>query len=236
MKNLILYGGIFHSFEESSQALAAQFSQLGIESELSDDIETGLEQLENGSFNLLTINALRWNMEAEKYDPYRDEWRFSLSASGRKIIDDFVSKGGGLLGLHTASICFEDWPAWPRILGAAWEWGDSFHPPAGPVDVIINDKTHPLTQGLADFSIDYDEIYHHLKLERNVTCLLSAKANDENGPQPLLWAREYGQGRVVYDALGHDANSVNHPVHSIILRRAAKWALAYVDDEVGAIQ
>jgi len=236
VKNLILYGGIFHPFKESSRALAAQFNQVGIESEISDDIEAGLEQLETGCFNLLTINALRWNMKAEKYDPYRDEWRFCLSATGRKIIDSFVKNGGGLIGLHTASICFEDWPGWPRILGAAWDWEHSFHPPVGPVDVIINDKSHPLTNGLTDFSIDYDEIYHHLKMEAGVEGLLSAKANDEDGAQPLLWARKYGEGRVVYDALGHDENSINHPQHSIILKRAARWALAYVDEDVEKIQ
>jgi uncharacterized protein len=236
VKNLILYGGIFHPFKDSSKALAAQLNQVGIESEITDDIEAGLEQLATGCFHLLTINALRWNMEAEKYDPYRDEWRFCLSASGRKIIDDFVSNGGGLIGLHTASICFEDWPTWSHILGAAWDWGHSFHPPAGAVDVIINDSAHPLTKGLPDFSIDYDEIYHQLKMETDVKCLLSAKANDDDGPQPLLWARDYGQGRVVYDALGHDANSVNHPLHSTILKRAARWVLAYEDEEVEAIQ
>ena len=236
MKNLILYGGIFHPFKESSEAIAAQFSHLGVESEISNDIEAGLEQLESGRFNLLTVNALRWKMEAEKYDPYRDEWCFSLSESGRKIIDDFVCGGGGLIGMHTASICFDDWPLWPRILGAAWEWGHSFHPPAGPVDVIIYEEIHPVTKDLTDFSIGYDEIYHHLKMERNVDCLLSAIADHEHGPQPLLWAHEYGQGRVVYDALGHDADSVNHPVHSLVLKRAAMWALAYPDEEVEAIQ
>jgi type 1 glutamine amidotransferase len=236
VKNLILYGGIFHPFEKSSEALADQFRQLGIESELSIDIEASLEQLENGFYNLLTVNALRWKMEAEKYDPYRDEWRFSLSDAGRKIIDDFVSGGGGLIGLHTASICFDDWPAWSSILGAKWDWGHSFHPPLGPVDVVINKQVHPLTKNLADFSIEHDEIYHHLKMEENVTGLLSAEASDEHGSQPLLWARDYGKGRVVYDALGHDENSINHPVHSIILKRAARWALAYADEEVEAIQ
>jgi type 1 glutamine amidotransferase len=34
-----------------------------------------------------------------------------------------------------------------------------------------------------------------------------------------------GQGRVVYDALGHDGASLNHPTHAQLLRDAAQWAL-----------
>ena len=79
-RNLILCGGIFHEFHASSDELARVLSPLGIESVVEDDIEAGLAALAEGSFELLTVNALRWQMQGEKYDPYRDEWAMTLSA------------------------------------------------------------------------------------------------------------------------------------------------------------
>jgi type 1 glutamine amidotransferase len=44
-------------------------------------------------------------------------------------------------------------------------------------------------------------------------------------PQPVIWQHQVGQGRVVYDALGHDSASLNHPIHAQLLRDAAHWAV-----------
>ncbi len=40
---------------------------------------------------------------------------------------------------------------------------------------------------------------------------------------PLLWARTVGAGRVVTDLLGHSLESFEHPVHRVVLQRAARW-------------
>jgi type 1 glutamine amidotransferase len=41
----------------------------------------------------------------------------------------------------------------------------------------------------------------------------------------VLWTRQWEGARVVYDALGHDAQSLDHPVHRQLIERAAAWAL-----------
>jgi len=204
---------------------------VGIESDTTEDIEAGLDALALGNrYSLLSVNALRWQMAGEKYDAYRSEWRFDLSERGRRAIVEHVSGGGGLLGLHTASICFDTWDVWGRILGGAWVWGTSHHPEYAAVNVRIEAR-HPIVHDARDFSVD-DEIYHHLHLQPDVVPLLSAERDE--GPQPLLWARTIGRGRVVYDALGHDARSVGHREHAGILRRAALWALGRPDEVVRA--
>lgn len=226
-------GGIFHPFEESSAELARQLQAVGIESDITDDIEAGVQQLaQRDRYELLTVNALRWQMAGDKYDAYRDRWRFELSQAGRRAITDHVAGGGGLLGLHTASICFDSWPQWREILGAAWVWGTSHHPEFGGVDVRVA-ASHPLVDDSSDFRVD-DEIYHHLAIESDVVALLAAERDE--GAQPLLWARSYGAGRVVYDALGHDGASVGHPQHARILKRAACWTLGRPDHEVREIR
>ena len=45
---------------------------------------------------------------------------------------------------------------------------------------------------------------------------------DKPGPwTPVLWTREWEGARVVYDALGHNAKSLDHPVHRQLIARAA---------------
>ena len=94
MRNLILTGGIFHPFNESSRALQKILMKEGIESEITEDIEFGLKKIGEGDFNLLTVYALRWSMKnGSKYKPYRDQWEYNISAAGQKNIRKFLEKG-----------------------------------------------------------------------------------------------------------------------------------------------
>ena len=63
MRNLILTGGIFHPFNESSRALQKILMKEGIESEITEDIESCLKNVDEGDYNLLTVYALRWSMK-----------------------------------------------------------------------------------------------------------------------------------------------------------------------------
>lgn len=229
VRNVILSGGIFHPFEKTSAELAGLWAPLGIESRIVDDVDTAVEQLETA--DLFTVNALRWRMHGEKYDPHRDEWAYSPDESVRAAIRGFVERGGGLIGLHTASICFDDWEGWAELLGGVWSWGTSHHPPPGPFGVVPTAVRHPITAGIGAFEVE-DEVYSELSLRDGVTPLLSSSA--ETGAQPLAWTRSVGAGRVVYDALGHDERSLAQPSHRRLLRRAALWALGRPDAEVEA--
>lgn len=222
-KNLIITGGIFHPFEESSAALAKILTDVGIESETTTDMDAGLRSLANGEYAMLTINALRWSMTTgDKYEPYRAEWAYRMPEASQQALTRFVDNGGALLGMHTASICFDDWPGWQQLLGGRWVWGTSHHPPLGEVTATPTAAEHSVTSGVGRFTV-IDEVYSALALEPDIVGLLEADAGD--GPQPLVWAREVGRGRVVYDALGHDAASVSHPRHRRMLKQAGAWLI-----------
>jgi type 1 glutamine amidotransferase len=224
-RNLILTGGVVHPFETAAPALAALLAPHGIESVVSEDFEAGLAAVAAGHYKLLTIYALRWTMrQTEHYAAQRARWALSLSEAGRQAITAHLARGGGLLALHTAAICFDDWPDWQRILGAAWVWGRSGHPPYGAVDVRFDAAEHPLLRGLTPFALN-DEVYGNLAMEPDVVPLMHARAGREGAWQPMLWERRVGAGRVVFDALGHDAASLEQPVHRRILARAALHAL-----------
>ncbi|CAO3363520.1 ThuA domain-containing protein [Azospirillum palustre] len=223
VRNLILTGGIGHPFADAAPALEGILAGAGVVSTVTDDIEGGLAALEQGGFDLLTVYALRWRMlGSEKYAPHRERWAFSLSPDGRRRLWNFVTGGGGLLGLHTALICFDDWPDWTDLLGGAWVWGRSAHPPRGPVTLVPTDHPHPLTAGLPPFTVT-DEAYGDFDLAGDVRPL-ALVAPEGGRAWPALWARDAGLGRVVADTLGHDRASLEHPAHRQILTRAALWA------------
>jgi len=223
-RNLLLTGGFGHPFDTAAPALAALLAAGGIDSRVSDDIEGALAMLAAEPLDLLTVYALRWTMSTgDKYAPHRERWGFSLSPRGRAAIEGHLARGGGLLALHTALICFDDWPAWKDMLGAVWAWGRSGHPPRGDVDVRPCVSAHPLLGDVPAFTL-HDEVYGNLDGDAHAGALLQARARAAAEWHPVLWTRRHGPARVVVDALGHDASAFTHPVHGAIVARAARWA------------
>jgi len=222
VRQLILVGGIFHDFNSTSEALRIVLDDFGFATGIEEDIERGLTSLDNSPVDLLTINALRWEMQGKKYDPYRDEWAMQLSLRGQKAIENHLARGGALLALHTASICFSNWQGWKDILGGVWSWGESWHPAPEPVSVAPT--SHALVSDIPSFLVT-DELYSNLKLLDGNQVLSYGTSESQRSKQPLIWLREYGGGRIVYDSLGHDCFSLEQTEHAEILRRAVKWAL-----------
>lgn len=218
-RNLLLSGGVGHDFPATSAALAALLTEVGIESDVCEDPVEGLRHV--GEYDLVTVNMLRWRMDVERYLHLKETWALSLPPESCTALEGHVLGGGGLLGLHGASICFDDWPQWRSVLGGVWDWECSGHPPLGPVSIRVTGE-HPIVEGLADFEIE-DEVYGDLSKEPDVTALLTSRRDGVD--HPLLWARAVGQGRVVYDALGHHVASYAVPAHRAVVQRSALWAL-----------
>lgn len=230
MRNLIVSGGIFHDFDTAAAALGQALAEVRIESELVGDFDTAMSKLRTGDYQLLTVYALRWRMlDHPKYEPYRAQWALHLSDAHRAVLKATVQAGTGLLGLHTAAICFDDWPEWRVMLGASWVWGQTFHPPCG--EVQVRPARHELTKDCTPFVLR-DELYHQLSFEPGVTPLLEAALPNGDQWHQVAWAHRYGAGRVVGDSLGHDADSVNQPQHRRFLQRAALWATRQSDGAI----
>lgn len=222
-RNLILVGGIFHDFAASAKALSDVLAPLGIESRIESDLDAGLASLATHPVDLITVNALRWEMIGEKYDPYRDSEAYSPPTETRAALANHLETGGALLGLHTASICFSDWPEWGGLLGGRWVWGTSFHPP--PERVTVTPADGDSSDALPAFEV-HDELYTDLTLEPGAEVLAYGRSESMPKAQPVLWRQTVGPGRVVYDALGHDSDSLLHPQHAHWLRKLVAWALA----------
>jgi type 1 glutamine amidotransferase len=249
MRNLIIVGDPFHPPETQAPSHVAIMASIGIECDVEDDVEAGCRKLASGKYNLLTFSAARWRMLNAASDPADSEaippppqpdpcWAMSLSGTGRTAILAHLRGGGALLAMHAATIAFDDWPEWGEIVGARWVWGRSGHPPLGRVQTrFTSGSNSPLIVDLAPFDCE-DEAYGGMWIAPDVNPLAEARATASgvSGPgstwTPALWTRQWQGARVVYDALGHAAASLDNPVHRRLVTRAALWALGRSDAEI----
>jgi hypothetical protein len=229
--NLLVTGGHAHDFAATSAAVAALLAPVGIGTTITDDVDGALAGLADAPVDLLTVQAVRFRMLPERYDDLRPTYRLFLSDAAREGVVTHLARGGGLLGLHTASICFDDWPQWADILGAGWDWGRSWHPTPRRSHIGVRTGGHPIVAGVGDFDV-LDEIYVDLAVAPDVVPL--AESDVDGRPQPVLWARSWHGARIVYDALGHGVESLAESTHATLVVRAALWASGADDGVVAA--
>lgn len=222
---LVLTGGPDHAhdFPSSGAALAGIVAGAGFDVTVVDEPDEAARLLRAGSFAALVVNALRWRMLGERYDPWRERWGYSPSDEVRGALAGFVASGGGLVGSHTASICFDDWPGWGEVLGGAWDWDRSSHPPLAPAEVHVV-GSHPVVAGLPDRFTVVDEVYGDQVLQPGIAVLAVSRRSPGDADQPVVWAHRHGEGRVVYEGFGHDAASLQQPEVTRLLQQAVRWA------------
>jgi len=225
-RNLLLTGGIAHSFRKTSAAISKLLDEEGIDSVITDDIEAGLLSLD--AYDVVTVNALRTKGGglAEKFGSTSSNPTYSPSPQARQALMNFLEGGGAVLALHTAPICFDDWEEWKRIVGAKWRFGRSSHPPLGDMRVQVNKGSHVIAEGVDDFDV-VDEIYSYMDMEPDVAPIITSRHSDVD--HPLLWARSVGKGRSVYLGIGHDLRTIDNLSYQTLLKRSARWTVGELD-------
>ncbi len=170
-------------------------------------------------------------------------------------IKDWLAAGGKWLALHgTNSILVftengvdapDSRPDFMEMLGTQFK----AHPPIGTFTVEVANRDHELTRGIDDFVIE-DELYlSHVTAD--IDTLMHTRFSGEavgfvekDWPEtvvPILYTRDIGKGRIVYNALGHcrghydlpgmqdfypvpERCSWNYAVYYDMLRRSISWA------------
>jgi uncharacterized protein len=204
------YADDWHDFPVTSARLAAIVEHAGCRVTLTEDVEAALA--DPGQAQLLVVNV---GNPAEPRPPER----MAAAAAGLLRL---LADGGGLLGVHASATSFTGMREWPEILGGRWVRGTTMHPPRDECVVSVTDADHPVSGGLRDFTV-VDERYSYLETGSDITVLHDHDFEDTR--HPLVWARDAGPGRVVYDALGHDSASYDAPGHRELLDRAIRWLL-----------
>ena len=145
-----------------------------------------------------------------------------LGAKGKRALLAFVQDGGALVGFHSATDTFHQWPAFIRLIGAEF----SHHPHPSTQRVIVEDHRNPATASLpASFLID-EEFYVFKHDPRPHVHVLARLDTGPHGPdRPLVWCRIVGRGRVFYDALGHFSQTWQDPRQIALVEGGMEWAL-----------
>jgi type 1 glutamine amidotransferase len=200
------YADPWHPFAETSVCLAAILSDAGFTVAVRDDVDESLADLTG--VDLLVLNIGR----ADAADP--------ADAATRTGLLRFVERGGGVMAMHVAATSLAGTPEWEGILGGIWVRGTTMHPPLDRSLIRVYADRHVIVAHLVDFEIE-DERYSNLRVADDVVPLVAHEF--EGSEHPLVWARQVGRSRVVYDALGHDTRSYESPEHRAIVTRAARW-------------
>ena len=129
---------------------------------------------------------------------------------------NYIASGKGYVGVHSAADSFRECPEYRAMVGGYFVT----HPRYRDYQVSIVDAEHPITEDLDEtmvtdeqYILDYDPRNHVL-----------ASALWQGDAMPVAWTKSWGDGRVFYLALGHDANACQHEIFGTLLQRGALWA------------
>jgi hypothetical protein len=222
---LVLAGGSphAHDFQATGDALADLLETDGHAVARAAHPDDAAPTLAAGLVDVLVLDGLWWRMDGDAYDRWRPRWRYETPPATQSALEGFVRAGGGLVALHAAPICFDDWPGWRDVLGGVWRWGVSWHPPRARVDARVTRTDHAVLAGVRSPLTVRDEVYGDLDVRDDVDVLVTAPRRADDADQPVVWAHRCGDGRVVWDGFGHDAASIRSPDHAVLLRNAVGW-------------
>jgi len=132
---------------------------------------------------------------------------------------DAVAGGVGFVGIHGATATFWNQPRYLEMIGGKFIVHDEFKEFTVNIGTARDVEPHPITDGIEDFAIE-DELYI---VEGDLTKWhILARAEGH----PIIHTKEWGQGRVFSNALGHDTRALRHPSFCELVTRGVAWAAA----------
>ena len=213
-KALIVWGGWDgHQPKEVGELFAGVLKDEGFEVEISDTLAAYNDAEKLKQLNLIVPI---WTMG-------------TIESQQEQNVLAAVESGVGLAGCH-GGMCdsFRNSTGWQWMTGGQWV----AHPGNDGTNyrVVITDKNSPLTEGISDFDVSSEQYYMHVDPAVKVLAVtpmpVAEGPHTTNGEfnMPVVWTKYYGQGRVYYNSLGHQANVFNIPEALELMRRGFVWA------------
>jgi type 1 glutamine amidotransferase len=203
-KALIVQGGWDgHQPKEVAEIFAGLLREEDFEVEVSDTLDSLLDGEKLSGLNLIVPVWTMGTISKEQLDPL-------LAA---------VKSGVGIAGCHGGiGDSFRNETEFQFMVGGQWV----AHPGNDGVNYTVNitRKDHPLMAGLEDFQVCSEQYYMHVDPGNQVL----ATTNFGDIVMPVVWTKMYGEGKVFYCSLGHQANIVQMPEVLTIMRRGLVWA------------
>ena len=171
----------------------------------------------------------------------------------QRDLEDYVSKGGGLVIVHAANNAFPDWAEFNKMIGLGWrdakfgdrltvdDQGQPIRTPKGEgpgaghgaqheFTVIVREREHPVMQGLpVEWLHAKDELYHGQRgpaASMNVlaTAFAAKQTGGTDAHEPMVWWIPYGKGKVFTTVMGHAEYSMQCVGFQSLVNRGTEWA------------
>jgi len=204
------YNDPWHPFDHTSPRLAALLEADGWTVEINDDPEAALLHIADAD-QLPDLVVANFGLPRDGEETPLDT---GCAAGLRRLQQENVP----ILVMHVSITSLINLPLWATAVGGRWIRGQSMHPDFG--DAHIQVIPHPLTAGLHNFTLQ-DERYTDLEVDGTVDVLASHHHSGRD--HPLVWLHPMDSWRIVYDGLGHTAESFESPEHQELIRRSVRW-------------
>ena len=153
-----------------------------------------------------------------------------LSDEQKTLLLNWIKGGKLFLGLHSATDTFYKWPEYGEMING---WFDG-HPWTQETEVTIkvDDRSHPITSHLPESMTFKEEIYQLKEFNpEKVKVLVSLDTTKTNMTLkgirakhfPLVYFRDYGKGKVVYNAIGHRPDIWTSEWYQTMIVNTIKW-------------
>lgn len=212
----------WHNWPETTGALMRAYCEdPRISTKIFTDPKDLLSNLEK--CDVLVLNWCNWE------DP------IGLSEDIKSEIQTFVTNGGGVFIHHFANGAFHpslpgaetsDWPWYRTLVKRVWEHRE-IHPGKSNHDrfrtfEIKPCSNHPLVAGMPICEIE-DELYWRQHGTECIPALIEAKSEETGSMEPLVWAYEIGNARIVQSLLGHSEKTYQVAPMRALMRRIVAW-------------
>ncbi len=160
-------------------------------------------------------------------DPKKPESEWFVGER-RDALVNFLKAGKGVVGIHAAADSHYHWGWYGQLMGGYFER----HPKGTPKGTLtVVDSKHPATAKLPKTITRNDEWYYYKDLDPANRVLITVDPKSigdgeaDANPNPLVWFKQFGGGRVFYCGLGHTSESYGEPYIIDLLTGGLKYAL-----------
>ncbi|CAN5919986.1 hypothetical protein BH24BAC1_BH24BAC1_21890 [soil metagenome] len=153
-----------------------------------------------------------------------------IAEEERKNLLGLLKQGKGMVFLHHALVSYEEWPEHANIVGGHYyqkphvkegrELPASSYSHDEPIEVRVEDKNHPVTKNVGNFSI-FDETYGDFWVSDKVHPLLST--DHPKSTKIIGWANRYLNSRIVYLQPGHGPQIFGEEPYRKLVLQAMQW-------------
>ncbi len=171
----------------------------------------------------------------------------------RNNIEEFVRRGGGLMGVHGTTAAFmnwagpnkgkDDWPVFGEMIGGR---GTNHREADEKIFVKVEEPNHPLLQFFPKEGFEYqDEFFRvqgpYSREKQRVLLSIDKEKTDLNRPPhtgkkeradedyALAWVKDYGRGRCFYSTFAHSPKIFWDPMMLKFYLAAAQFVLGDLD-------